>query len=642
VPTYTPFVINPGSGNGLYYGDQNGAFPYNGSYIIFVQDSSGNVLAMKSTDAVNWTEVDAAHHLINVRGPARYWDGASSTVTLLYNVQSDSSGALTLITFDLGTETWGAPFAPGGPTGADPKTLSQRPDGSFIAIYRDSPAVIGYFAVVWTGFAWEAPVSLMTNIAALPGFANLTGVGPVTSIVDSTGILHAIMNTFGHAGTPTWINRYFYQQVLPTNALGNFHDFTEQQNTPQGIGGQLGGQSSASGAMQIVGGQLLWGVFRPTSSALAAFPAVYVGTPLAAPVWTAGNNIDSQFTTGAGLAFAGQFSFPSLKYDTVAAILYAVWSRCDGVGNNDQIAMSTQSTGNFATGAWSATQLLYDGDLGGGNFAVPFYPELVLQSGTSGTFVGWAADLSGFDGDEDEQRVFAGVPLPGPPVVTTVPVQPGPVGGLPASVTAALALAGLSAALSPAAAWPAPDQIGLAIGGCKKLNDFDNCVLAEILRTRKIKYPPMCIMPAGVDPFSMPWDEDFGFLPKQCVPFNRSSGILTPASGADQVVLSFRVPTGMDGLLSGLWMGYSGAGFLQGSGDIIFRVQRNQVFLKDLSNCPFLLGNPKQPVSMTQGALLLSGQLVRLIVNVPNLSGLIQVGQSTVSGGLIGFWWARG
>jgi hypothetical protein len=182
----------------------------------------------------------------------------------------------------------------------------------------------------------------------------------------------------------------------------------------------------------------------------------------------------------------------------------------------------------------------------------------------------------------------------------------------------------------------------LARGGCRKMNGFDDCVLAEILRTRKIKYPPMSL-PPGVDPFSMPWDEDFGFLPKEGVPFNKTGGITTPqAAAGDQIVLSFRVPTGYDGLLSGLWMGYSGAGFLQGSGDIIFRVQRNQVFLKDLSNCPFLLGNPKQPVSMTQGALLLSGQLVRLIVNVPNLSGLIQVGQSTVSGGLIGFWWARG
>jgi hypothetical protein len=81
---------------------------------------------------------------------------------------------------------------------------------------------------------------------------------------------------------------------------------------------------------------------------------------------------------------------------------------------------------------------------------------------------------------------------------------------------------------------------------------------------------------------------------------------------------------------------------LQGSGDIIFRVQRNQVFLKDLSNLPYLLGTSKQPVPMTQGAQLLAGQLVSLIVNVPNLSGNILVGQSTVFGGLMGFWWPRG
>ena len=51
-----------------------------------------------------------------------------------------------------------------------------------------------------------------------------------------------------------------------------------------------------------------------------------------------------------------------------------------------------------------------------------------------------------------------------------------------------------------------------------------------------------------------------------------------------------------------------------------------QVYLKD----PFVeralspREDSKQPVAMTQGAFLLSGQLVSLVVNVPNLSGNIQ------------------
>jgi hypothetical protein len=184
---------------------------------------------------------------------------------------------------------------------------------------------------------------------------------------------------------------------------------------------------------------------------------------------------------------------------------------------------------------------------------------------------------------------------------------------------------------------------GVAIGGCRQLNQYDDCALAEVLRFRKINLPPLCVMPEGVDPYAMPWDEDYGGYPEQIVPFNKTGGITTPAPIAgDQIVFSFRVPSGYDGLMTALYFQYSGSGFSQGSGDIIFRIRKNQVFLKDLSNTFYLLGAPRLPVPMTQGAVLLSNQLVSLIVNVPNLSGNIQVGQSTVFGGLIGFFWPRG
>jgi hypothetical protein len=217
-----------------------------------------------------------------------------------------------------------------------------------------------------------------------------------------------------------------------------------------------------------------------------------------------------------------------------------------------------------------------------------------------------------------QQVVFEMQVLPAPAPIPPTPPQPGRTGGLPYGVAPVLQ-------------------------NCQCLNQFDECELEEIRKMRAIKFPPMCIMPKGLDPYQMPWDEDYGFLPKECVPFNRTGGVVTPTTASgDNTVLSFRVPEGYDGLLSGTFWGYSGTGFSQGSGDLIFRIKRNLVYLKDLSNVPFLLGSPQLPVAMTQGAFLLSGQVVSLIVNVPNLSGSIQVGASTIFGGLLGFWWPRG
>ena len=179
-------------------------------------------------------------------------------------------------------------------------------------------------------------------------------------------------------------------------------------------------------------------------------------------------------------------------------------------------------------------------------------------------------------------------------------------------------------------------------GGCApKITHYDWCLEWEAFFLRQVKFPPPCSIPAeylGLDP----WDEDRGAIPPLATPFRRTAGIVTPTTASgDNVVLSFRVPYGSDGILTGFFTSYSGAGFAQGSGDIVWRFRRNQWYLKDLSNFSFLLGDPTQPVPLTQGQILTSGQLIQAIVNIPNLSGLIQIGNSTVSAGLFGFWWPR-
>ncbi len=200
----------------------------------------------------------------------------------------------------------------------------------------------------------------------------------------------------------------------------------------------------------------------------------------------------------------------------------------------------------------------------------------------------------------------------------------------------------------PVAASPVSTITGglpIALQGCKPRNEYDWCMVYEQLRVRKIKFPPSCSIPKEFqNSYHLPWADDFGnhAVPAEAVPFRNAGGIVTPATAAgDTVIISERVPQGYDGLLLGAYWFYTGSGFLEGSGDIVWRIQLNQRFLEDLGNVEFQMGSPISPMPMTQGQILLSGQTARVLVNVPNLSGMIQIGASQIGAGLIGFYFPR-
>lgn len=190
---------------------------------------------------------------------------------------------------------------------------------------------------------------------------------------------------------------------------------------------------------------------------------------------------------------------------------------------------------------------------------------------------------------------------------------------------------------------PPPPPVG---GGgkyriCRPPNCFDETLHWEGLKYRKIQFPPICSIPKEYRNL-LPWDDTFGAIPKQAQPVRIAGGIVTPAPAAgDQVIVSGRIPPGFDGLLTGVFQMYQGLNFVQGSGDIVWRIQVDQHYVKDWGASMFALGSPQEPIPMTEGMIIFSGQTVRYIVNVPNLSGLIQVGQSTIVAGLLGFFWPR-
>ena len=179
-------------------------------------------------------------------------------------------------------------------------------------------------------------------------------------------------------------------------------------------------------------------------------------------------------------------------------------------------------------------------------------------------------------------------------------------------------------------------------GGCLPKNRWDDCLDAYELLLRNIRFPASCSIPQEYRNL-LPWEDDFGAIPPQSIPVRQTGGITTPqGSAGDRVMIQYRVPEGYFALLSGFYFAYSGTGFSQGSGDLVFRMKVNQYYVKDLSNVLFTLGSSRFPIPMTEGHIVRSDDVVQMIVNAPNLSGLIQAGQSTCSAGLFGFAWPMG
>ena len=132
-------------------------------------------------------------------------------------------------------------------------------------------------------------------------------------------------------------------------------------------------------------------------------------------------------------------------------------------------------------------------------------------------------------------------------------------------------------------------------------------------------------------------------MPPDAVPFRFQEAVLTPfPADGDVVVIDFRVPVGYDGLILQGFNLYNGTGFVQGSGDIFWRIQINhKYFVKDWGNIGFELGDVRDPFPFTDCLFVTSNQYVTMLVNVPNVSGAIEVGASRILGALLGYWLPR-
>ena len=154
-------------------------------------------------------------------------------------------------------------------------------------------------------------------------------------------------------------------------------------------------------------------------------------------------------------------------------------------------------------------------------------------------------------------------------------------------------------------------------------NDCDRALWAFRRQARRM------VWPSGLDT---------NLMPTNAVEFHERASAVTPAPAAgDVLVLDWTVPYTYDGIIYGICLQYSGTGFEDGSGDIIWRVRIGNAWARNMGNVTTALGEVYQFLNITDKIDISGGDRVQIYVNVPNLSGNIQVGASRILVGVQGW-----
>ncbi len=109
--------------------------------------------------------------------------------------------------------------------------------------------------------------------------------------------------------------------------------------------------------------------------------------------------------------------------------------------------------------------------------------------------------------------------------------------------------------------------------------------------------------------------------------------VAVPALGAEATVVTFTVPDGRNGIIKLIGNNFVGAGFVEGSGDILWRIEQDTAAVKNYNAIPASLGNPALP-SRISGIRVFERQVVALIVR--NVA--IAAPGGALSGGRLGGW----
>lgn len=113
-------------------------------------------------------------------------------------------------------------------------------------------------------------------------------------------------------------------------------------------------------------------------------------------------------------------------------------------------------------------------------------------------------------------------------------------------------------------------------------------------------------------------------MPPEARQYQEINSIPLPAAnGTDTVVNTFKVPTGYDGVITSIAHYWTGAGFVEGSGDLIWRIKLQNRYARNLGNVDTTLGSLTSPCPLFRGGVrVYSQQQITYYVNHSLASGL--------------------
>ncbi len=113
-----------------------------------------------------------------------------------------------------------------------------------------------------------------------------------------------------------------------------------------------------------------------------------------------------------------------------------------------------------------------------------------------------------------------------------------------------------------------------------------------------------------IDIITRPWIEP----PEGSIPFDQQDGIILPALAGDTVVATLVVPDGYDGVINSINCNYTGGGFVQFSGDIVWKIFRNGASVRNFDSIRNEKGSIVDPRRISP-IRVYSGQVILFTVN---------------------------
>jgi hypothetical protein len=107
--------------------------------------------------------------------------------------------------------------------------------------------------------------------------------------------------------------------------------------------------------------------------------------------------------------------------------------------------------------------------------------------------------------------------------------------------------------------------------------------------------PPWVIPPVGADPYDETAVATIGVV------------------GTTTTILSFLVPYGYDGVIKRFYHNYLGSGYLDGSGDLVWRILADGRPIKNFGNILTQMGNASTP-RLIDGIRIFAGQTITYVV----------------------------